>query len=215
MSGTSIINNDPNLKPEKILAGELAAERDIQSGSVRVSLFQDNLEDALTRQTNTTVSPTVTNVQNVDKVRVRGIETSFNRRDVLLAGLDLMGSVTYADSEILANKRNPASVGKHMLRIPDWRATLAAMWHASRTLDLTLAARYSGRQYGELDNSDRHDTTFGGSSRFFVVDAKANFRIDQRLSVSVGVDNLNNERYYAYHPYTQRTWVAQLKYALR
>jgi iron complex outermembrane receptor protein len=215
VSGTSIINNDPNLKPEKILAGELAAERDIPSGSLRISLFQDNLEDALTRQTNTTVSPTVTNVQNVDKVRVRGVEASFNRRDVLISGLDLMGSVTYADSQILSNKKNPASVGKQMLRIPDWRATLAAMWHASDKLDLTLAARYSGRQYGELDNSDTHDKTFGGSSRFFVVDAKASFRIDRQLSVSVGVDNLNNERYYAYHPYTQRTWVAQLKYALR
>ncbi len=78
-------------------------------------------------------------------------------------------------------------------------------------MDLTLAGRYSGRQYGELDNSDINDQTFGGSSRFFVMDAKFNYRVNKQFSASVGVDNLNNEKYYAYHPYTQRTWIAQIK----
>lgn len=216
ISGTSIINNDPNLKPERILAGELAAERDLAGlGNLRVSLFQDNLTDALIRQTNTTVSPTVTNVQNVDKARVRGIEMAVQRHDVFIHGLDLLGSLTYADSEILANEKNPASVGKRMLRIPDWRATLAATWRANDNLNLTLAGRYSGRQFGEVDNSDVNDRTYGGSSRFLVIDAKANYRLDKNWALAVGVDNLTNEHYYAYHPYTQRMWIAQLKYTMK
>ena len=48
-------------------------------------------------------------------------------------------------------------------------------------------------------------------SRFFVMDAKFNYKFDKRLSMSVGVDNLNNEKYYAAHPYTQRTWIIQVK----
>lgn len=215
ISGTSIVNNDPSLKPEKVLAGELSAERDLGAGSLRISLFQDNLEDALTRQTNTTVTPTVTNVQNVDKVRVRGVELSWQQRDAFIRGIDVHASLTYADSEILANDKNPASVGKRMLRIPDWRALAAVTWRPGDRYDVTLAGRYSGRQYGELDNSDTHDDTYGGVSRFFVTDLKFNYRIDKQLSMSVGVDNLTNERYYAYHPYTQRTWIAQLKYATR
>jgi iron complex outermembrane receptor protein len=211
ISGTSITNNDPNLKPEKILAGELAAERELANGNLRLSLFQDNLTDALTRQTNTTVSPTVTNIQNVDKVRVRGIEASLQRRDVFIRGLDLTGSITYANSEILANEKNPASVGKHMIRIPDWRTTLAATWRPNDAMDLTLAGRYSGKQYNELDNSDTNDGVFGGVSEFLVFDAKINYRLDKRLSLAVGVDNLTNEKYFAFHPYTQRTWVAQIK----
>lgn len=213
VTGTAITNNDPKLKPERILAGELAAERDIGNGSLRVSLFQDNLTDALTRQTNTTVTPTVTNIQNVGKVRVRGIEATLQRRDAFIRGLDLTGSVTLADSRILANATNPASVGKHMIRIPDWRATLAATWRPSDRMDLTLAGRYSGRQFNELDNSDTNDGVYGSVSRFFVMDAKFNFRFDKQLAVSVGVDNLTNEKYFAFHPYTQRTWVAQAKYA--
>lgn len=212
ITGTSITNNDPNLKPENILAGELAAERDLGGvGNLRISLFQDDVTDYLTRQTNTTVTPTVTNIQNVDKVRIRGMETSMQRRDAFMHGFDLTGSLTYADPKILANNNNPASVGKQMIRIPDWRAMLAATWHPNDMMDFTLAGRYSGRQYGELDNSDTNDMTYGGSSRFFVMDAKFNYRFDKRVSMAVGVDNLNNEKYYAFHPYTQRTWIVQVK----
>ncbi|MCR4299577.1 MAG: TonB-dependent receptor [Gallionella sp.] len=214
ISGTSIINNDPNLKPEKILAGELAAERDLGAGNLRISLFQDDVTDYLTRQTNTTVTPSVTNIQNVDKVRIRGMETSMQRRNAFMQGLDLTGSLTFADSAILANVKSPASVGKKMLRIPDWRATLAATWHADDRMDFTLAGRYSGKQYSQLDNSDINDGVYGGVSRFFVMDAKFNYKLDKRLSMSVGVDNLNNEKYYAAHPYTQRTWIAQIKGSL-
>lgn len=215
ISGTSITNNDPNLKPEKILAGELAAERDLGGvGNLRISLFQDDVNDYLTRQTNTTVAPTVTNIQNVDKVRVRGVETSMQRRNAFMRGLDLTGSVTFADSTILANNKNPASVGKQMIRIPDWRATLAATWHPNDTMDFTLAGRYSGRQFNLLDNSDTNEGVFGSVSRFFVVDAKFNYRFDKRLSMAVGVDNLNNEKSYAFHPYPQRTWIVQVKGSL-
>ena len=215
ITGTSITNNDPNLKPEKILAGELAAERDLDgAGNLRISLFQDDVSDYLTRQTNTTVTPTVTNIQNVDKVRIRGVETSVQRRNAFMKGLDLTGSVTFADSEILANNNNPASVGKKMIRIPDWRATLAATWHANDEMDFTLAGRYSGRQFNLLDNSDINPDVYGGVSRFFVMDAKFNYKLDKRLSMSVGVDNLNNEKYYAAHPYTQRTWIVQVKGSL-
>lgn len=212
ISGTSIVNNDPSLKPEKIISGELSAERDLgETGSLRISLFQDNLTDALTRQTNTTVFPTVTNIQNIDKVRVRGIETVFQKRDVFMHNLDLKGSITYADSEILANNKNPASVGKRMLRIPDWRATLVATWRPNDRMDMTLGGRYSGRQFNELDNSDVNDGVYGGVSKFLVLDAKLNFRLDRQLSFAVGVDNLTGEKYFAYHPYTQRTWIAQVK----
>ncbi len=214
ITGTSITNNDPNLKPEKILASELAAERELGAGNLRISLFQDDVTDYLTRQTNTTVFPTVTNIQNVDKVRVRGMETSMQQRNAFMQGLDLTGSLTFADPKILANNKNPASVGKKMIRIPDWRAMLAATWHPDDSMDFTLAGRYSGRQYGELDNSDTNPDVYGGVSRFFVMDAKFNYRFDKRLSMSVGVDNLNNYKYYAYHPYTQRTWIVQVKGSL-
>ena len=211
ITGTSIVNNDPNLKPEKILAGEIAAERESEQGSLRISFFRDDLKDALTRQTNTTVTPTVTNVQNVDKARVQGVEISALRRHVLIRGLDLRGSITYADSEVLENKNNPASVGKHLIRIPDWRATLVATWRPSDKMAWTVAGRYSGQQYNQLDNTDTNGSTFGGQSKFFVMDTKFDYRLDKQITLSAGIDNLTNEKYYTHHPYPQRTFVVQAK----
>lgn len=215
ISGTSIINNDPNLKPEKILTGELAAERDLGgAGNVRISLFQDNLNDALTRWTRIVSGTSTTTTVNIEEVRIRGLETSMQKRNAFMQGLDLTGSVTYVDSEVLESSNIPSSVGKNVIRIPDWRATLAATWHANDKMDFTLAGRYSGRQYNELDNSDTNDGVYGGTSKFLVMDAKFSYRLDKNISMSVGVDNLNNEKYYAFHPYPQRTWMAQIKGSL-
>ncbi|WP_395408575.1 TonB-dependent receptor domain-containing protein [Pseudoduganella sp. UC29_106] len=78
----------------------------------------------------------------------------------------------------------------------------------------SLGARYSGKQYGTLDNSDPNGFTYTGVSDYFVVDARVRYRFDKNWSASVGVDNLNNKKYWAFHPYTQRTVSAELKYDL-
>ena len=137
---------------------------------------------------------------------------AYQGTDVGLRGLDLAASATHADSVILENARNPASIGKKQPRVPDWRASLAATWRQNEWLSYTLAGRYSGRQYNSLDNSDVNPDTYGGTSRFFVVDARANYRVSKQWRASLGIDNLNNERYYAFHPYPQRTLVAELKF---
>jgi iron complex outermembrane receptor protein len=41
-----------------------------------------------------------------------------------------------------------------------------------------------------------------------------NYRINTQLSASLGVDNLTNEKYFLYHPFPQRTYVASIKYRL-
>jgi len=212
ISTNTIVNNDPNLKPEKALTSELTAERELGNGLLRVSLFHERAEDALYSQTNVTVTPNVTNIQNVDEIRTRGIELAYQGVDVGIAGLDLTGSVTYAHSEITRNDKAPATVGNRQPRVPDWRATLAATWRQNERLSYTLAARYSGRQYGTLTNTDDNGDTYGGVSNFFVVDARVNYKVAKQWRAAIGVDNLNNCKYFVAHPYPQRTVVAELKF---
>ena len=212
ISAGAIVNNDPNLKPEKALSGELTAERGLGHGLLRLSLFQDDTYDALYSQTNTTVFPTVTNIQNIDRIRTRGVEAALQGKDVGRRGLDLSGSVTYADSEILKNDKFPASVGKQQPRVPDWRANAAATWRQDSRLSYTLAARYSGRQYNTLDNTDVNPDTYGGTSRMFVADARVNYKLAKRYTASAGVDNLNNYKHYLAHPMPQRTFHAEVKF---
>jgi iron complex outermembrane receptor protein len=205
ITGLSIVNNNPNLKPEDDLSKELTAEWQHGNGVYRFTLFQDDVKNTLFSQTNTTVIPNITNFQNIDKVRSRGIETSYEGQDVLIRGLDLTAGLAYTQSKIIANSGNPASVGKYFYRIPLWRANVAATWRATSQSAVTVAARYSGREYNTLTNTDTNPNTYGGTSTYAVVDAKFTFRPTKRTELGIGVDNLFDHRYYVFHPYAGRT----------
>ena len=40
------------------------------------------------------------------------------------------------------------------------------------------------------------------------------YRIDRQWSAAFGIDNLNNDKYWNFHPYPQRSYVAELKFDL-
>jgi iron complex outermembrane receptor protein len=107
-------------------------------------------------------------------------------------GLDLQGSATFTEAEVLSNDAATATVGNKPPRIPRNMFKAVATYHHGNHLTYSLAARYSGRQYNALDNSDINPDTFGGASKFFVMDVKANYRFSNRVTASLGVDNLNN-----------------------
>ncbi|MEM5297593.1 TonB-dependent receptor [Burkholderia sp. JPY481] len=213
-NGSAIVNNNPHLQPEDDLSTELSAEWAHWNGVFRLSLFQDDVKNTIFSQTDTTVIPNVTNFQNIGKVRSRGVETSYSGEDVFARALDLLASVAYTQSKILENAQNPASVGKYFYRIPLWRANLAATYHFDARAALTLAARYSGRQYNTLTNTDTNPNVFGGTSTYTVADAKFTFKPTKLSELGIGVDNLFDARYFVYHPYPGRTLYVEAKLRL-
>ncbi|TDG26541.1 TonB-dependent receptor [Paraburkholderia silviterrae] len=214
VNGSSIVNNNPNLRPEDDVSKELSAEWAHWNGLWRFTLFQDDVKNTIFNQTDTTVIPSVTNFQNIGKVRSRGVETSYQGQDVMLRGLDLAANVAYTQSKILANAQNPASVGKYFYRIPLWRANLVATYRFDARSALTLAARYSGRQYNTLTNTDTNPNVFGGTSTYTVADIKYTFRPTKKSEIGVGIDNLFDARYFVYHPYPGRTYYVEAKLGL-
>ena len=82
---------------------------------------------------------------------------------------------------------------------------VAATWRATSQSAVTVAARYSGREYNTLANTDTNPNTYGGTSTYTVVDAKFTFRPTKRTELGIGVDNLFDHRYYVFHPYAGRT----------
>jgi iron complex outermembrane receptor protein len=206
-----IINTDPTLRAEKSWTSELTAERLTAKGSVRTTVFHEATKDALYSQP---LTPLVNTVQNVGKIRTTGLEISQQEDEVLVHGLSINSSLTWADSKIVSNDKLPASVGKRQPRVPEWRATFLASYHVGQNWTTSIGARYSGKQYGTLDNSDPNGFSYTGVSDYFVVDARVRYRFDKNWSASLGVDNLNNKKYWAFHPYTQRTVSAELKYDL-
>ncbi|HJV73053.1 MAG TPA: TonB-dependent receptor, partial [Noviherbaspirillum sp.] len=168
------LTNDPNLKPETADAWEISAERALANGVWRTSLFGEEKKDALVSQSDITTLPgfSISSVQNVDKVRTYGIETSLQTNDIWVRGLDLSGSITYVHSRIVKNRANPGLEDTHLPLIPVWRASLLAVYHASDALSYSLGWRYSGRQHSGLFNPatqqypDPNPDVYGGRSTF-------------------------------------------------
>ncbi|MDP9901234.1 TonB-dependent receptor [Variovorax ginsengisoli] len=204
--------NDPNLKPEKSWTGELSAEKDLGNGLARATLFHETTKDALFSQL--IAGSTVSRVQNVDKVRTTGVELAYSGQNFVIRGLEVGSSLTYADSKTVANAAFPASVGKWQPRVPRWRSTVYATYRPDDQWALTAAARYSGRQYSNLDNSDVNADAYFGASKYFTVDLRVRYRIDRQWSAAVGIDNANNAQYWNFHPYPQRTYSAELRFDL-
>jgi iron complex outermembrane receptor protein len=206
----AIVNSNPALRAEKSWTGEFSAERSVGASVLRATLFHEDTRDALYSQP---LTATVNTVQNIDRIRTTGLELAQQADDVLVEGLTVNSSLTFADSKIVANRSFAASVGKWQPRVPRWRANLLASWHVG-AWTASAGARYSGKQYGTLDNSDPHGDTYTGVSNFLVADLRLRYRIDRQWSASLGIDNLNNAKYWAYHPYTQRTVLAELRFDL-
>ena len=204
---------DPNLKPERALSEELAIERHDTHGSIRVSLFNEAVKDALLSQTGTLNGSLATFVQNVDRTRARGVELAVNRTG-LLPRIDLSGSVTYADAKTRRDTALPTAEGKLLPSVPHWKATLVGTWRPTDAISLTAAGRYSSRNYGALDNSDVVGNTYGGFYKYLVVDLRAQVKAGDHMTFAVGVDNVNNDRYFLFHPFPQRTIFAQAEWRL-
>jgi len=212
-SGSTIVTNNPNLKPEEIYSSEITAERRFANGLARASLFREDRYDALISQTNvSSVGNTSTYFQNVDHVRIYGIELATELRDVMIPKLDVVANATLIDSEILKNDAAPSYINKKVPRIPRQLYKAVATYRVSEDFTMSLAARYSGRQFIQLDNSDINPETYAGASRLLFVDAKVNYKFKDRWTASLGVDNIFNDQAYVHHPLPQRTGYAQVKF---
>lgn len=207
---------NPNLKPENDLSGEVAIQRKFSDGNIRLSLFNDYVRDALIQQSGYLpgVATPYNFVTNVDAIRISGVELAAQKDNVLIRGLTVFGSVTYADSRILkdagwASASGTTVVGKRVPYVPDWRATIGATYHPTDRWALTAALRYSGKQYSTLDNTDTVAHVFGAFDSFLVVDLHAQYKVSDATWIDLGIDNVNNAKYTLYHPFPGRTYMAK------
>jgi iron complex outermembrane receptor protein len=210
--------NDPNLKPERSWTSELTAERDLGNGLLRLTAFTEDTHDAIYSQVTVEPAGPVTRVQNIGRIKTTGLELVYSGGDVLMKGLDLNTSLTYADSVIKENAgfvvKPGDTIGKRQPNIPKWRATALVSYRFDERWSAAFGARYSGAQYRTLNNADVNGFTYMGVSKYFTTDIRVRYQINRQWSAAVGIDNLNNYQYWNFHPYPQRSYSAELKFDL-
>ena len=226
VSGVATVAN-PFLAPEHDLTGELNIERKWNDGRVRLTLFKEHTDNAIISQTNNVTDakgnqiPTTT-IGNIDAIRMQGVELSAEKDNVGVRGLLLFGSVTYVNSKILSDPTwagsdpltgvRTVATGKRVPFVPDWRAKFGVTYRSNESWAYTVAARYSGKQYSTLDNTDRVPNVYQAFDRFFVVDMKVHYNATKNFSFDAGIDNVFNEQYFLFHPFPGRTFVLAGKY---
>ena len=92
-------------------------------------------------------------------------------------------------------------VGKRVPYVPDWRAKPGVTYRPNESWAFTLAARYSGKQYSTLDNTDIISHVYGAFDNYIVVDMKIHYNATQNFAFDFGIDNLFNEQYFLFHPF--------------
>jgi iron complex outermembrane receptor protein len=210
-TATAQTQSDPNLKAERSDALELSAEKDWELQRLRVSVFHDDVRDAILRQSDNTVTPSVTRVSNVDRVKTSGLEVVWQTQDWLARGVSLDANAAFANSKVAANAADPASVGKHWLRVPKVRANLLAAYRPDSRWMGSIGIRHSGRAYNDTYNLDIHPDVYGGVSSFTFVDLRGSCRISPKVELALGIDNVSDRRGYQAHPYPGRTVFTELR----
>jgi iron complex outermembrane receptor protein len=225
------INGNPNLKPEEALSSELSGEYFLDQGKLRLSLFQERVKDAIfSQQTVLSNGSIASTPSNVDEIQTYGVEFAGEANDVGIQGLDLYGNATWTNSTITENgaadaaaaasgpsatnpNANQPSTGKRQPRVPEWRASATVAYRPTDKLTTSVSGRYSSAQFSQLNNSDINPQTYGGGGdAYFIVDLKAKYQLTKQLSASAGIDNVNDQQVWLFHPFPSRTYFAELKY---
>jgi iron complex outermembrane receptor protein len=204
------------LLPEKSQTTELTAEKDLGHGLLRVTAFFEETKDGIVSQSSLVPgsSTVATNIQNIGRIKSQGLEIAYSGSNVFTRGLDFSSSVTYVESLIKENASQPDTINKQQIRVPVWRANVLGNYRWNEQLSTSLGARYAGRQFGQLNNSDINGYAYTGNSKLFVVDTRVLYRVDKQWSIAGGIDNLNNYKYWNFHQYPMRTYHAELRWDL-
>ena len=204
---------NPELQPENGLHHNLMIERQIDSGVLRVNLFQETIKDVVESQSeNLPGGLSVRTFIPIDETQTHGVEFIANLDDLVIDGLDVRFNMVYTDSEIVKNRPDPSIEGNVYPRMPQWRGNLLMTYHLSSQWDAGLNYQYASDSFGRNDNTDREDGVYGAQDGFSRLGFKTTYNFTSGVALGLGVDNITDEVAYVAHPWPGRTIYANLSY---
>ncbi len=200
--GTTIAN--VGLKPEDGVHHNLSIRREIDNGEISLNLFHEVIDDVIFTQTD--LVSNVSTFLNIEEVSTSGAELVGVQNYIMGLPLDVRANLAYTHAEVTRNSFNPATEGKQFPRMPAWRANLLATYHIRSNWDFSTGLRYASDSFAELDNSDIAENVFGAQDSYLFVDLKTSYQWNEHLKVGAGIENVNNEEAFVFHPWPQRTY---------
>ncbi|HEV2841695.1 MAG TPA: TonB-dependent receptor [Chthoniobacterales bacterium] len=181
--GNDVTNANPDLKPEHLIGGELAAEwQATQAFRLAGTAFLNRMEDAVS---NVTIGPgpgggVIRQRQNVDLVMAPGFEATAEWQ--LISSVRLRGSYLFTHPTI-ERAADPALTGKLLAQTPENVFTGGIEWTPTAKWVVNAQLRYSDRQFEDDQNSRV-------LAPFTTFDAAVMYQFSQRGSAAIRIENL-------------------------
>lgn len=210
--GGSTFISDPSLEPEDGVFHNFSIHHVFENGNIGLNLFYDVVDDVIFNQTTSTDEGNVTTSLPTDEVTTKGAEFTFSHNAIANTGLSIRYNLSYINAEITENILNPDIIGNEFPRIPRWRSNVIFGYDINEKVDVNVSARFASNSFAELDNSDTAENVFGAQDEYLFVGVKANWQINKSTRLSAGIENINNEEAYVFHPWPARTFYLEAKY---
>jgi len=183
--GNDVTNANPELKPEHLLGGEVAAEwQASQTLRLAGTAFLNRMEDAVG---NVTIGPgpgggVTRQRQSVDLVIAPGFEATAEWQ--VISALRLKGSYLFTHPTI-ERAADPALTGKLLAQTPENVFTGGIEWTPAAKWVVNAQFRYCDRQFEDDQNSRV-------LAPFTTLDAGVMYQFSERGSASIRIENLFN-----------------------
>ncbi len=206
--------SNPDLQPEHSTNIELSWLRHTRRGQLRVTVFRNQVDDAILQQFvdpappmggGPPPPPEPPAYSNVDIVTSYGIEAFLLRRDFLIPQLEATISGGWMESEIDRWDDSPENEGNTYPGVPEWRGNASLRYKWSPAFETALGARYQSHIYERADNTDTRNT-LGAVGERLIFDLSGVYRFDNGIALNLRIDNLFNEVAFTNRPERQRTF---------
>jgi iron complex outermembrane recepter protein len=212
LNGDGTFNNnsfDPNLKPERSRNLNLLVSHDFDVVKLTGSYFFQDVRNTIFSFTGFNQNGiTTSSFKNIDRTRQSGLELVAEARDWPIPGMTIEANAAYINSKTIRSDAARAAEGVQFPRIPKWRINANMRYDFSSRVNGAIGLRYASRPNTDLFGLQRGDT-FGYTSELFALDAKLNWDLNDHFRLSVGADNITNNKAWVFHPYPQRTFLIE------
>lgn len=188
------------LEPERVKGAELGLDWNSDTVSIGVTVFYNELDDAVANVTldnGPGLFPGVGFVsgagvfrqrQNLDSIKSKGVEidAEFDLGN-LVKDMSARAAYSYVDAEVNASGDAAAVDGLRPAQIPEHNASASLRWEQENGTGASVSLRYIGNQFEDDQNTRRLGDAV-------TIDGRLGFAVNDRLLVEGRVENLFDAR---------------------
>jgi len=180
------------LRPERLTGGEVSVQQQWAPFNTRLTAFWNEIRDLVTNVTLSAPVPdcpigtTCRQRQNLDLVRVRGLEAELEFRPA--KAWRFLATYVFGDTRVTAASQQPSLEGLRLAQVPEHSLTLVVRYENSAWVNASVITRYVGMQF-----EDDANTLPLGS--YIVVDLLFSRTVAKLGEIFVGIENLFNQTY--------------------